>query len=389
MADFLMVAGTQAAMTSRHAEISGGGIAGLISAVALAQRGWSVCVHERSADLRALGAGITCWNNFARVLNAVGVLDAVKSKAHDFVRRETRDENNRVLYSFGRAASEDDRSFTVTRGDLLSGLASAARALGVDIRTSSRVISAEPRGALTLETGERRPADLVVAADGINSPIRDGLGLLKVRKPLAEGATRLLLPRALDPRSAEDGEKDIEYWAGIRRVFCAPCNATELYLSMLTRRRDTAGSASPVNVRAWTESFPHLAGLLKHVPDRGRWDGFEEVRLRKWSSGKVAIIGDSATAMAPNLAQGGGVAAMNALSMAVYLSAEASVERALAQWELRERGLAERTQSMSYWYGKLNDLPQGIRRKVMKFSGQSAWSIRLRQRTAHHIPTGC
>ena len=232
-------------MTSRHAEISGGGIAGLISAVALAQRGWSVCVHERSADLRALGAGITCWNNFARVLNAVGVLDAVKSKAHDFVWRETRDENNHALYSFGPSASEEDRSFTVTRGDLLSGLAGAARALGVDIRTSSRVVSAEPRGVLTLETGERRPADLVVAADGVNSPIRDGLGLLKVRRPLAEGATRLLLPRALDPRSADDGKMDIEYWSGIRRVFCAPCNATELYLSMLTRRSDTAGSASP------------------------------------------------------------------------------------------------------------------------------------------------
>jgi 2-polyprenyl-6-methoxyphenol hydroxylase-like FAD-dependent oxidoreductase len=128
--------------------------------------------------------------------------------------------------------------------------------------------------------------------------------------------------------------------------------------------------------------------LLKHVSDRGRWDGFEEVRLRKWSSGKVAIVGDSATAMAPNLAQGGGCAAMNALSMAVYLSADVPTEAALAEWERRERGISERTQRMSYLYGKLNDLPQGLRRKVMKLSGQSAWSIRLRQRTAHHIPTG-
>ena len=35
-----------------HAEIAGGGFAGLVAAVALARRGWSVRVHERSDALR-------------------------------------------------------------------------------------------------------------------------------------------------------------------------------------------------------------------------------------------------------------------------------------------------------------------------------------------------
>ena len=45
-------------MTQRHAEVVGAGFAGLTAACALAQRGWSVRVHERADALRTTGAGI-------------------------------------------------------------------------------------------------------------------------------------------------------------------------------------------------------------------------------------------------------------------------------------------------------------------------------------------
>ena len=59
----------------RHAEIAGGGFTGLTLAAALAQRGWSVRVHERAAEIRAFGAGIWLWENGVRVLNAIGAAD--------------------------------------------------------------------------------------------------------------------------------------------------------------------------------------------------------------------------------------------------------------------------------------------------------------------------
>jgi 2-polyprenyl-6-methoxyphenol hydroxylase-like FAD-dependent oxidoreductase len=160
--------------------------------------------HERASDLRAFGSGVTCWNNFARVLEAVGALSVIKPNAHDIVCRETRDRDNRVLYSFDQSASRGDVSFTLTRGDLLSGLAAVAQTMGVEIRTSSRVVSADASGSLTLESGERRAADLIVAADGVNSAIRDGLELLKTRKTLGEGSIRLLLPGAADSRGRHE-----------------------------------------------------------------------------------------------------------------------------------------------------------------------------------------
>ncbi len=70
-------------MKQLHAEIAGAGIAGLTAAAALAQRGWSVRVHERSANLRTFGAGIYIWSNGLRVLEAIGAYDEAMVGAHE------------------------------------------------------------------------------------------------------------------------------------------------------------------------------------------------------------------------------------------------------------------------------------------------------------------
>src|SRR5258707_11583189 len=59
----------------RHAEIAGAGFAGLTAACALAQRGWSVRVHERGQRLRTTGAGIYIYENGLRVLAAAAAYD--------------------------------------------------------------------------------------------------------------------------------------------------------------------------------------------------------------------------------------------------------------------------------------------------------------------------
>ena len=56
---------------ARRAEIVGAGFAGLTAACALAQRGWSVRVHERASELRTTGAGIYIYENGLRVLEAL------------------------------------------------------------------------------------------------------------------------------------------------------------------------------------------------------------------------------------------------------------------------------------------------------------------------------
>ena len=64
----------------RHAEIAGAGFGGLIAAIALAQRGWTVRVHERTPFIRAEGFGVAIHQNGIKILEALGVFDAIRAK---------------------------------------------------------------------------------------------------------------------------------------------------------------------------------------------------------------------------------------------------------------------------------------------------------------------
>lgn len=372
----------------RHAEIAGAGFGGLTAAVALARRGWTVRVHERSRELRSAGAGIFVFENGLRVLEAVGAFDDAVRGAHQAYMRETRDERNQTVATYRFSQERGRRTYTIIRQQLLEAIAAVATRAGVEIVTGSEAVGADPAGALLLASGKRLACDLVVAADGINSRVRDSLGLLQQRKRLADGAIRMLIPRLEAETQTEDGRKYIEYWSGKRRILYVPCSREWLYLAFTTMRDDMEGQALPLRKAAWEQSFPHLAGLIDRIGDEGRWDPFDVVRLKSWSAGRVAVLGDAAHAQAPNLGQGGGCAMMNGLALAVALEQASAVPAALAIWERRERPLTEHTQRVSSLYSAVTTWPDSLRALALGIAGRSRWMLAQRMRTADHIPTG-
>ena len=372
----------------RRAELAGAGIAGLAAAIALAERGWSVRVHERSSALRAEGAGIYLWENGLRVLEALGTLETALHGCHPGWRRETRDDRNRVVATAQWSEERGRRVVSVVRQRLLGALADRARALGVEIVLGSEAIAARADGTLVLQGSDPVQADLVVAADGVNSKVRDSLALLATRRPLADGAIRVMIPRLPEERASEEGRKYVEYWSGHRRVLYTPCSDEDVYLALTTLDTDVRGKAVPLDVGAWCESFPHLRPLIHRIGGGARWDRFETIRLQRWSAGRVAIVGDAAHAMAPNLGQGGGCALMNGLALAVALEGAASVEDGLADWERTERPLTEHTQRVSALYSRVTTMPPLLRAAVLAWAGRSKWVTGQRMRTALHVPTG-
>jgi 2-polyprenyl-6-methoxyphenol hydroxylase-like FAD-dependent oxidoreductase len=284
---------------ARRAEIVGAGFAGLAAACALAQRGWSVRVHERASELRTTGAGIYVYENGLRVLEALGAYaDAVETApfAHT---REVRDERNRVVsvHRWDRSS----RVFSIVRQQVINALAAAARQHGAEIMTQSEAIAATPAGEIVFADGSTLQADLVVAADGTNSKLRDSLNLLARRKPLADGAIRLLIAMTEEERSSGDPGTTIEYWSGSRRVLYTPCSQGQIYVALTMLDRDTIAKSVPLQQEAWIASFPHLSGLIARLGEGGRYDRFELIKLKRWSSGRVAVIGDVAHALPPNI----------------------------------------------------------------------------------------
>jgi 2-polyprenyl-6-methoxyphenol hydroxylase-like FAD-dependent oxidoreductase len=329
----------------RHAEIAGAGIAGLTTACVLAQRGWSVRVHERSPELREMGAGIYLKINSLKVLSELGVLDELKEAGMILRRGAITDRRGRPMAS--RVLNGTETVVTL-RSQLHRTLASRAEALGVRITTSSSVLGGRPDGRISVEGIGDLSADLVIGADGLRSPVRESVGLLKALAPLPEGAIRILVPR----RPGEREGTTTEQWSGDCRLGICGCSADKLYLYLIGPAAHPRASAIPVDTAFWCERFPQEADVLGRIdPHAGRHDQFSYATVSAWSAGRVAIIGDAVHAQPPNLGQGAGLAIANASALGAALDQHTDVPTALRHWESARRPVTERVQRWSYLYG--------------------------------------
>jgi 2-polyprenyl-6-methoxyphenol hydroxylase-like FAD-dependent oxidoreductase len=327
----------------RHAEIAGAGLAGLTVATALAHRGWTVRIHERAENLRDLGVGTTIWQNGHVALEAVGALQEVESKGTRIARHEVFDEKRRSLFA-EHYDDKDNRALVVLRVDHHRALVNAATSAGVEIVTSSAATAADPDGTLIMENGDRLRADLVIGCDGFNSKIRDSLQLADQ----VGFVTDAYIGRVTVPRETRPRYESIEnHWKGNRRfgvLGCGPVN----YL-FLSAPENCPFNPEEVRTRSlsksvWINDYPYFEDLIQRVESDVIWSRYSIVRCRAWSVGRVAILGDSAHAMPPTMAQGAGCAMMNGLVLAETMDGTKDIPAALAEWERRERPVTDVTQ---------------------------------------------
>jgi 2-polyprenyl-6-methoxyphenol hydroxylase-like FAD-dependent oxidoreductase len=370
----------------RSAEIAGAGLSGLAVATRLAQLGWRVRLHERSNDLRMFGAGIWLWENGLKSLEILGALAAATARAR--VIKEWRIADGRGNRLMSRLMTETDRLLLPPRADLYQALIDRAVASGVEIVTSSVAASVRPEGVLLLESGEERPADLVVVADGAYSRLRESiLGTRWIDYGMEAGIRMMIDHQPGDP-------EDIctEYWNGSWRLLYNPCTDGQNYIFLSAPVDDERGRRIPVDRAAWTEKFPSARDLIERFAEAGRWDRLVNVKCRRWSEGRVAILGDAAHAMPPNLGQAANMAFTNAMALALAVTEGSGVEQSLALWEKQQRPLTDHVQNWSYVYGyMLGKWPQALtalRSDVIRALAKTEWFDEGLNRGARSVPAG-
>ncbi len=159
--------------------IVGGGIGGITAGIALKYIGWDVTVFEQADKLREVGAGITIWSNAIKALNKIEAGDAVLAAGSISLERgEVRTRRNSLLATV--PADEIKRrtgtpTIAIHRANLIDAL---HQCLGSDLQTGSRCTSIrQTRHEVTavLAGGHEESGDVLIAADGIRSVVREQL----------------------------------------------------------------------------------------------------------------------------------------------------------------------------------------------------------------------
>lgn len=319
-------------MPSRRVVVVGAGIGGLTAAVALHRRGWHVTVCERAPEPPVTGAGIGLAPNALRALDAIGVdVTRVTGSAVPGAMGVRRSDGRWLV----RVATADLAArygmppIAVPRPALNVALAAALPAGALLYgSTVTAVDDAGGRPVPRTEDGPDLPglpADLVVAADGIHSPLRRAHfsghpGLRYV----GETAWRALV------EAPDLGIQAMsETWGRGERFGVTPLSDGRFYLYATAAvpaggRSDDPRAELRRRFGSWHHPIPALLDRVDRLApgDVLRHDLYElAAPLPRLHHGRIAWLGDAAHAMAPNLGQGGCQAIEDAVVLAHLLPA--------------------------------------------------------------------
>jgi salicylate hydroxylase len=317
-----------------RAAIVGGGIGGLSAANALHRRGIDVVVFEQADALGEIGAGVFIYPNSLRQLERLGLgeaLAAVGAKVGNGS-QYCRMDGTVVGPILTTDSNGWNGMYGMHRADLLQVLADA---LPPDaIRTGHRCIHLEQidsAAQLQFANGEIAEADVVIAADGIQSTLQKYVDEPKPPEYSGSRAYRGLIARE---KLSEWREEAHQVWMGDGKHFMVfPVRSGRLlnYVGFVPTRNETIESWSAVGDRdelaasfaGWDQ---RVVGLLEKVETCFWWGLYDRRPLAAWTKGRLVLLGDAAHAMLPHLGQGANQAIEDGFALAVLLEGRTSSE---------------------------------------------------------------
>jgi FAD-dependent urate hydroxylase len=326
--------------------IVGGGIGGLTAALALRRFGHEPVVVEQTAQLRPVGAGISLWPNGIKVLNLLGLGPQVAAIGGTMERMAYADRDGRTLIDFPLAGLYErvgERTRPVARAELQDLLLDAVGPGTVRLATRATGVVETPGGVrVTTDTGDDIDADLVIAADGTHSHLRD----LVVGAPTARRYVGYVNWNGLvadTPDIAPTGTW-LTWVGGGRRASVMPVGGGRCYwffdVPMPVADVDGLPGVHAALAAQFAGWAPAVGRLIERIDPAGvaRIPIHDLDPLPRWSRGRTVLLGDAAHTMSPDLGQGGCQAMEDAWVLAHHLTATSrSVTDAVARYEAERR----------------------------------------------------
>ncbi len=322
---------------TRRVLIVGGGIAGGVLALGLAQRGVEVVLVELRKEMGGVGHGITLQGNALKAFHAVGIYDQLAERGFAFDKLRMRTAEGHVIAEIP-APPMGGRDLPPTmgavRGDIADILAVEVVKAGVDVRLGATVTAIEDHGdsvTATLSDGSTETVDLLVGADGIRSKVRSMIGIETEPHHVGMGIWRTVARRPAEMECSELYYGGPKYKAGYTPISDDLC-----YAFLLEEDLDRSFVGEGPNGALLKERGQGYGGIWGQVRDSLADDAIVNYQWIEaicvdspWYRGRTIIIGDAAHACPPLIAQGAAMCAEDAVVLAEMLTRGDAVDDVL------------------------------------------------------------
>ncbi|MHA7663137.1 FAD-binding domain [Mycolicibacterium sp. HS_4_1] len=319
-------------MAPLRVAVVGAGIAGTTAAFWLRRSGYEVTLIEKAPQLRAGGYIVDFWGVGYEVAEKMGLAAAVHAAGYDIDNVRLVDRRGRRVGGFstrGLRRMINGRFTSVARGDLarvvfnaVDGQISTAFGAGVvDIDQTDTEVK------VRFHTGRSRTFDLVIGADGAHSTVRR-----KAFGPDHQFETDLGYRVAAFEISGYRPRDELVYLThsgpgrmisrfsmrGDRTMFLTVFTADRLPGPRPRSMRDIKHALWQVLGTAGWEC-PQILEALERT-ENIYFDCMSQIVMNRWSSGRVALIGDAAAAVSLLAGEGTGLAMAEAYVLAGELN---------------------------------------------------------------------
>ena len=323
--------------------IIGAGMGGLTTGIALQQAGYDVEIYDRVRELRPAGAAISLWSNGVKVLNHLGLGTAIarvggKMDAMSYYRS-----NGEPLTSFSLQPLIDQvgqRPYPVTRTELQQLLLQAIAPGTVRLGTKCIGVEQNEKSVTAIfENGDRATGDILIAADGTHSELRNYVMGRRIKRQYVGYVNwngLVGMSDDLAPKTSWD-----MYVGHHQRASFMPVGGDRFYFFLdVPMPQGSLGSPEThrddltIAFKGWADPVQRLIQRLDPTTTT-RVEIHDTEPLTTLVRGRVALIGDAAHSMAPDLGQGGCQALEDSWVLANYLrTTTLGVEDALQRYNI-------------------------------------------------------
>ena len=339
-------------MSRQTITIIGAGIAGLTTALSLAQKGFSVDILEQADVLSDVGAGLQLSPNATRILDRLGILselEKVWSEPERIALVSGITLNPLAHVPVGQYARDRWKSpyGVLLRSSLQKTLLSA-----VESHPNCRLHLGQAihgQSLADLESITRRKSDLLVAADGVWSKQRSNIGGAPPTRFSGRIAWRTLLPFELAPSFLSPNQ--VTAFLGPRsHLVCYPLKDADSFnlvaISDGSERPKSFGKPLESDEyalleKAFSSWHEKIQALILTGSTPLCWPLYEMTDGPMQNGKDLVLIGDAAHAMTPFAAQGACMAIEDAWILAQHL-AEMPLKEVLPAFEKIRRPRIDR-----------------------------------------------